>query len=186
MTIIAQLTCDDVLDTAYEWLCRRRRDYSANADVWSLRRRWSHEKGVIKHDLRSGRYRFSLLSRVTLRNDEELDLWSARDALVLKALALVLSKHLPLSRRCTHLKGHGGAKYAVREVRDHLPANRFVLKTDVKSYYASVDHLVLLGQLALHIKDWRVLNLLSQYLRRTSERGVRSGTMRKASRWVAR
>lgn len=27
MTILAQLASDDVLDTAYEWLCRRRRDY---------------------------------------------------------------------------------------------------------------------------------------------------------------
>ncbi len=39
VTILAQLTSDDVLDAAYEWLCRRRRDYSTNADVWSLRRR---------------------------------------------------------------------------------------------------------------------------------------------------
>jgi hypothetical protein len=59
----------------------------------------------------------------------------------------------------------------VREVRDHLAANRFVLRTDVKSYYASIDHLLLLDQLAVHIKDRRVLNLMGQYLRRTSERG---------------
>jgi len=83
----------------------------------------------------------------------------------------VLAKQFPVSDRCTYLKGHGGAKYAVREVRDHLPDNRFVLRTDVKSYYASIDHLMLLDQLAVHIKDRRVLNLLGQYLRRTSERG---------------
>jgi RNA-directed DNA polymerase len=74
MTILAQLASDDVLDSAYEWLCRRRRDYSANADVWP-------------------------------------------------------------------------------------------------SYYASIDHLLLLDQLAVHIKDRRGLNLMGQYLRRTSERG---------------
>ena len=133
MTILAELASDDVLDTAYEWLCRRRRDYSANADVWSLRRRWDDEKERIKSDLVAGDYRFSLLSRITLANGDEVDLWSARDALVLKALSIVLARHLPVSRRCTHLKGHGGAKYAVREVCDHLKANRFVLKTDVKS-----------------------------------------------------
>jgi RNA-directed DNA polymerase len=59
----------------------------------------------------------------------------------------------------------------VRAVRDHLAANRFVLRTDVKSYYASLDHLLLLEQLAVYIKDRRVLNLIGQYLRRTSERG---------------
>lgn len=81
----------------------------------------------------------------------------------------MLAEHLPVSHRCTHLKGNGGAKYAVREVRDHLPSNRFVLRTDVKSYYASIDHLMLLDQLAAYIKDRWVLNLLGQYLQRTSE-----------------
>lgn len=171
MPIIAQITSDAVLDRAYEWLCRRRRDYSANSDVWTLRRDWAREKEQIKGELLSGNYCFSLLTRITLKDGEDTDLWSARDALVLKALTLVLAKHLPASPRCTHLKGHGGAKFAVREVRDHLAANRFVLRTDVKSYYASIDHLMLLDQLAVHIADRRVLNLLGQYLRRTSERG---------------
>jgi hypothetical protein len=40
IAIIEQLASDDVLDGAYEWLCRRRRDYSANFDVWALRRCW--------------------------------------------------------------------------------------------------------------------------------------------------
>src|SRR5271154_862137 len=171
MSILAQLASDDVLDGAYAWLCRRRRDYSANSDIWNLRRCWQREKERVKDELLLGNHRFSLLSRITLKTGEETDLWSARDALVLKALAIVLAKHLPLSRRCAHLKGNGGAKYAVREVRDHLPNNHFVLRTDVKSYYASIDHLLLLDQLAVHIKDKPVLNLLGQYLRRTSERG---------------
>ena len=36
ITILAQITSDAVLDSAYEWLCRRRRDYSANSDVWAF------------------------------------------------------------------------------------------------------------------------------------------------------
>jgi RNA-directed DNA polymerase len=80
------------------------------------------------------RYRFSLLTRIiTLKDGDDTNLWSARDALVLKALALVLEKHLPVSSRCTHIKAHGGAKFAVRDVRGNLPHNRFVLGTDVVS-----------------------------------------------------
>lgn len=45
------------------------------------------------------------------------------------------------------------------EVRDYLAANCFVLRTDVKSYYASIDPLMMLDQLALHTKDHRVLQL---------------------------
>ena len=95
-----------MLDAAYEWLCRRRRDYSANADVWALRRCWPREKEQIKAELLSGNYRFSLLTRITLKDGDDADLWSARDALVLKALAIVLGKHLPISPRCSHLKGN--------------------------------------------------------------------------------
>jgi RNA-directed DNA polymerase len=133
MTLLAQLASDDALDAAYQGLCRRRRDYSANSDVWSFRQCWQREKERIKAELLSGNYRFALLSRITVKTGDETDLWSARDALVLKALAIVLGKHLPVSSRCTHIKGHGGAKCAVREVRDHLPENRFVLRTDASS-----------------------------------------------------
>ncbi len=107
----------------------------------------------------AGCFRFGLLTRITLKDGEEIDLWSARDALVLKVLAIVLAKHLPVSTRCTHVKGHGGAKAAVRQVMRHLPANRFVLRTDVKACYASIDHFLLLDQLAEYVKDRRVLNL---------------------------
>ena len=171
MAILAELTSDDVLDTAYDWLCKRRRNYPADADVWSFRQQWPVEKGRLKAELAAGRFRFGLLTRITLADGEEVDLWSARDTLVLKALTIVLAKHLPVSTRCTHVKGHGGTKAAVRQVVRHLPANRFVLRTDVKAYYASIDHFLLLDQLAEHIRDKRVLNLLGQYLRRTAERG---------------
>ncbi len=86
MAILAELTSDDVLDTAYDWLCRRRRNYPADADVWSFRHQWPVEKGRLKAELAAGRYRFGLLTRITLVDGEEVDLWSARDALVLKVL----------------------------------------------------------------------------------------------------
>ena len=86
-------------------------------------------------------------------------------------MTIVLADILPVSPRCTHIKGHGGAKSAVRQVAGHLAANSFVMRTDVKSYYASIDHLLLMDRLAIYIKDRDVLNLLGQYMRRTSERG---------------
>ena len=124
-----------VLDTAYAWLCKQRNHWPADADVWSLRFHWSCEKPRVQAELREGRYRFEPLSRVTGKDGEVMHLWSARDALVLKALALVLAEHLPVSPRCVHVKGHGGAKAAVRGVALHLSDNAFVLRTDVKSYY---------------------------------------------------
>ena len=81
--------------------------------------------------------------------DDDLELWSALDSLVLKAMALVLTKHLAptLSSRCFHLAGNGGAKAAVQDVVENLPEHQFVFRTDVKSYYASINHDILFSQL---------------------------------------
>ena len=43
-----------------------------------------------------------------------------------------------------------------------------MFRTDVKSYYASIDHDVLLCQLRDHIDDSLLLGLLEQYFRRTA------------------
>jgi RNA-directed DNA polymerase len=181
--MLTTIADDRVLDAAYTWLCERRKGWPSDADVWSLRFFWPTEKLRLREELLTGRYRFEPLSRVTKRDGEVLHLWSARDALVLKALAIVLGNHLPVSRRCVHVKGHGGAKAAVRAVRDHLPTHNFVLRTDVKSYYESIEHDLLLEMLAAHIKDRGVLNLLWQVMRRTVTWG---GLYRDCKRGISR
>jgi hypothetical protein len=171
MSLLEQLASDAVLDRAYAWLCKRRAHFPANADVWDFRWRWRQEKPRLQADLLHGRYRFEPLYRITLAEVGEVDVWRARDALLLKALALVLGKVLPASPRCTHLKGHGGAKWTVRQVRDHLGGNKFVLRTDVKDYYASIEHERVFAELLAALPDRRLAPLLWQYLRRVAERG---------------
>ena len=73
--------------------------------------------------------------------------------------------------RCFHLAGRGGAKAAVREVAAALPDNRFVFRTDVKSYYASIDHECLLAQVRRLIPDAGVVVLIEQYIHRTVNDG---------------
>jgi RNA-directed DNA polymerase len=166
--LIRAIASDEVLEQAYRWLCERRKDYSHNDDVWEVRYRWTEIQPVLQAELITGRYRFSPLRRIN-RTDGDLEIWSALDSLVLKAIAIVLTKHLApqLSEKCCHLAGNGGAKAAVREVLDRLPQNKFVFRTDVKSYYASIDHNILFAQLKERLDDRRLLDLLWQYLRRT-------------------
>src|SRR5439155_27174992 len=71
------------------WLCRQRRDYPPDADVWHRRFHWDAERIRLEAELRTGAFRFGPLSVVTKADGEVLYLWSARDALVLKALTLV-------------------------------------------------------------------------------------------------
>jgi len=166
-----RLRSDAVLDRAFVWLCRQRRRWPDANDVWTFRRDWPEEKRRLQSELREGRFRFGLQQRVTRQNGEEIDLWSARDALVLKALALVLGDQLSISPHCVHVKGHGGAKAAIRRIARRLPSAGFVLKTDVARYYASIDHVKLLDRLAAVIPDRNVLNLVGQMCGRVAERG---------------
>ncbi len=161
-----QLVSDTVIDAAYAWVCRQRRDWPADTDIWDLRFRWGKNKPQIQSNLTRGVYRFSPMDRVTKANGEVVHVWSSRDALVLKALSSVLAKLLPVSDRCTHVKGHGGAKAAVRAVASNLGQYSFVMRTDVKSYYDSIDQHRMLEMLAAYVKDRSMLNLLWQALRR--------------------
>jgi RNA-directed DNA polymerase len=59
----------------------------------------------------------------------------------------------------------------VRAAQAQLVSARYVFKTDVRAYYASIDHHRLLDLLHRQIADRRILNLIGQYLRRRAERG---------------
>jgi hypothetical protein len=151
---------NSTLDHAFAWLCRRRRDWPDAADVWELRRRWPEEKERLRAELRAGTFRFGLLERI-----------EKEDALVLKALALVLEGVLPVSRRCTHIKGHGGAKAAVGRAAVRLRRLPFVIRTDVRGYYANIDPVKLVERLARYVPDPEILRLVTAVTARTSERG---------------
>lgn len=168
VTMMEEIASEEVLGLAYQWLCQQRADRHANHDVWDLRWRWLVTKPRLQQQLLAGTHRFEAVHRYHLPG-ETVEGWSSLDALVLKAVAIVLSRRLgpQLSDRCYHLAGHGGSKAAVRDVTERLPGNRYVFRTDVKSYYASIDHEILFAQLRHHITDSRLLALLWNYLRRT-------------------
>ena len=171
------------LDTAYQWLCQQRRHYPDNADIWHLRFHWQAERERILGELRQRRYRVSPLQPIRKADGTVIHLWSAADALVAKALAMAIAPLLGISKRCTHTKGNGGLKGAVRAVQRNSPRFRFFIRTDVKAYYESIDQHLLLAQLATWIKDRRAMNLLSQFIGRTVEYG---GVYRDIRRGIGR
>jgi len=121
----------------------------------------------LRQQLLAGTYRLGAVDRFW-RDGEPIEVWQALDSLVLKAVAIVLSRRLDsvLSRRCFHLAGRGGAKAAVRAVAENLDQNQWVMRTDVKSYYASIQHDVLMDIVRAHVADVRVVDLIDQYVRR--------------------
>jgi RNA-directed DNA polymerase len=159
------------LDTAYLWLCKQRRNFPTNADIWHLRFHWHRVRQDLLQSLNKQDYTFVPLSVVNKADGESIHLWSSQDALVLKMLAMALPDALALSPHCTHIKGHGGLKTTVSALYAALPDYRYVMKTDVKRYYESIDHTILLKQLDKDIIDPFIWRLLLQFVKRSVERG---------------
>ncbi len=162
----------ELLDVGYRWVCERRRDYSPNSDVWDLRRRWPAERDRISRDLKAGTYRFAP-TRVYRVDGETKEVWAAADAVVLKALTLVLGPVLAphVSADGHGLAGRRGHKAAVRRARTLAGRGGFVCRTDIADFYTSIDHQIAYRQLCDHVDDPLVAALVWQYLRRTRCRG---------------
>jgi RNA-directed DNA polymerase len=163
------------LDTAYSWLCKQQRNFPANADIRHLRFHWHTIRGELLQTLNRQDYTFMPLSVVTKADGETLHLCSSQDPLVLKMLAMALPDALALSSLCTHIKGHGGLKATISALQAALPDYTYVIKTvmktDVKGYYESNDHTILLRQLDKDVTDPFIWRLLLQFVKRSVERG---------------
>ncbi|WP_189520387.1 hypothetical protein [Halioglobus japonicus] len=110
--LLDAIACDRTIDQAYTWLCNQRSRYPANADIWHLRFHWQTRRPALIAQLRSRDYQFRPQQRLLSANGKPIHLWCAEDALVQKAMAMVLGSALPVSPRCTHVKGQGGLKGA--------------------------------------------------------------------------
>ena len=166
-----ELVNSDLIDEAFSWLCHQRKQFPVNSDVWDVRFHWEEVKAKLIAELTSDTFNFKPLQKINKSTGEVIHVWTSVDSLVLKLLSMVLSHYLPSSTLCTHLKGHGGSKHTVTEIQNQVSTNTFVFRTDVKSYYESINHEILLDKLSVYVKDKRVMNLLAQYVKRSVEYG---------------
>jgi hypothetical protein len=79
-----EIASGEVLQIAFQWLCKRRKDYPVSDEVWWRRWRWPQLKGVLRAVLLAGQFRFSPLQRVRGRS-ETYEIWHALYSPVLKA-----------------------------------------------------------------------------------------------------
>ncbi|WP_413507991.1 reverse transcriptase domain-containing protein [Serratia proteamaculans] len=158
--------------TAWQWLCQRRRHAPPNADVWHLRYHWQRLSGPLYEQVLAGEYR--LVAMQVHRNaGQSWVQWCAQDALVLKWAALQAEYQLPRHARCVHLKGHGGGRQSVAEVWQALSGGDygFVYRTDIRGYYRHIRKQQLLSQVKWHIADPVLIGLIEQYLYYSVEDG---------------
>ena len=162
-----------LFSNAYNWLCKSRKNHPPDSDIWNFKRTWHNQAEVIIEAFSCGIYQFDDQAKITLSCGETIALWSSKDALIIKVLTGIIQEKLKpfLLKTCYHLKGHGGLKGAVRDVMKQLPKYKFFCKTDVHSYYDSIDHYTLLMKLHDYIDDRIIIGYVWQFLNRCVEWG---------------
>ena len=159
------------LDDAYRWLCRQRKHFPPAADIWHFRFRYPGIKHALLWWINSGQYRFSAQLKIIKSDGEVIHLWGSQDTLVMKLVAAVLGPMLSLSPRCTHVKGHGGLKQTIVDVQNHLDEYKYACKTDVRSYYESIDQYLLMEMINDSVRDRDLRYYLHQIMHRCVEFG---------------
>lgn len=166
MNLIAQITAPENFQAAWHWLESRRKDSHYNNDYWHLRHHRATLEPAMLEATQNGTYWFS-----PCQVYQGISVWSAQDALVMKAITQVLTNFLcpQLSDHCFHLVGHGGAKGCVREVDSRVEQYHYVCRSDVNSYYATINHALLKKQLRALIPCEITLTLLERMLDRLDD-----------------
>ena len=125
--MINELINTKLLNESFRWLCKQRKHFPDNSDVWDVRFHWNKIKPQLIDELVSNTFNFQPLQKVTKSSGEVIHLWTSIDSVVLKLLSLVLQRYIPSSKLCTHLKGHGGSK---------LPLQRYnMIYTTIRLYF---------------------------------------------------
>lgn len=165
------LTSDEVLEAAFQWACKQRKDRSHHHSIWDLRFHWSREKKAIQQQLSSGTYQLGPMKRYCI-DGAFVSAFEAKDIVVLKALSLTLA---PLFRaqdypHCTHIKGHGAVHGALRKVSSKLKHYSHIVKSDIYHYYESIQHEVLIAAIQKVVPCPILVDLIIQYMQRVEIR----------------
>ena len=85
-----------------------------------------------------------------------------------------------IPRACTHHRGHGGVKGAIRRLHGALGQANFVARFDIASYYKSIQHDLLMAQLEQAGASESELALAEDYLRLPDRQGSGRGIVASA------
>jgi RNA-directed DNA polymerase len=135
---------------------RRKKTASMYSSWWSFIWHWDAHIKVWLKDFRTGNHQFSPMMQYKFSN-EVMRVWSYLDCLMLHLILKIIRptfKHV-ISPLCVHLKGPAAIKNITQDVKRALNAEyyHYCLRLDMRTYYASIDHRLLLEQLYKHYDD---------------------------------
>lgn len=178
-TLWSTLLNTDNLEAAKDWLIAQAK-HQDNSDVWSYLHHWDQHRTALIKRIKNQTFRFQPVSERAVTDALGQASWRemrcAEDRLLIRAIAQVLKPVILAAtpENCVHPEGRGGLKQAVRDTQTHmnLHPKAHVFKSDVKSYYASIQHRIVYDQLCTLLPDEpKLCRLIWQSLQRTVERG---------------
>lgn len=151
---------------------RRKRFANPNHDVHLMARNISEWLTSGVQSIINGTYTPRFLKRIYFE-DEMIDQLHLSDRilqnLLLKQLKPTFS-HV-MNPNCYHLHGPSGVKLATRRVKEALATKRprYIIRADIKSYYKSIRHSVLLQDIKRYYSDVNVQNMLENIIKKPIE-----------------
>jgi hypothetical protein len=166
--LMSEVTSNTVLEMALKQVSKCREKDTHNSDIWHVRFYWPKIKEEVRHTLLNGTYQLSPVQVCGNKDGHRLTRWTAIDAIVLKAISIVLTEPVQdhIDKRCYHIKGNGGVKGAINKVHDFIKGYQFVVKSDIADFYASMNHQIVMEHCKQVIKDKSILMIIQQYLTR--------------------
>ncbi len=119
---------------------------------WSFIYQWPTHAQSWVNAIAQGQHQMSPRIRYRFKNNNEVvEVWSYEDRLLVHLLLTIIKptfKHV-ISPRCVHLQGPSCITTVTAKIQTALTRQQYgyVIRSDIKSYYASIQHKILLEQL---------------------------------------
>ncbi|MFT5319701.1 MAG: RNA-directed DNA polymerase [Chlamydiales bacterium] len=154
------------LDVAASWLFKKRKNYHHNSDSIILWVDWESKRTEMLESLQNGTYRFSERKKMIIKGEHKI-LFEPQDTIVLKAISLILKPIIKekIPNSCFHVKGNGGLKGAVKFVCSNRKEYKYMVRSDIKDFYSSMNHDVILSQIKKYTSEPLLLDLIEQSVR---------------------
>lgn len=176
---LQQLVSDKNLDAALAWLQQQDAEQD-HSNVWADSQYWIRYKARLQQQLESATFCFQSVREVQTADEmgqsSQREIRVAEDRLLIRAIAQILQPIIAanLVSECSYLVDNGGTKAAHDQVQAYMQQHPHhqVIKSDVKGYYAHIDHSIVQQQFEQLLPNEPLLSgLLWQFMRRTVEHG---------------
>ena len=166
MTRISAYLTNEVFIGIREKFLTRYKHHHHNSGIWGFLYDFKPVSGEIRRDITSGTWRMEPFRLWVREKGENVPVSSFRDRAVIHIVWTVLDKLITPHLPDNYYKKKGkGPKKAINDLSSNLKTHKYVFKTDVKSYFASIDHDLLLKKISRYVKSRTILALINQIIK---------------------